>query len=387
MSVIVQVANFVAPRSGGLKTTLAQLALGYAERGHTVIQVVPGATDLFEPTDWGARATVRAPIVPGTGYRLIVDRRAVQRLIGSLQPDRLEVHDRTTLRGLGRWAAGVGLPALVVSHERLDQLLAVWSRRPPGPPRRWATGLADRTNLALARSFDHVVVTTGWAGAEYVRLAIDNLVTVPLGVDLQSFRPDQFSARVRERLAPRGESLLLVVSRLSPEKRVDLAVAATAELVRRGRPVRLVVIGDGPSRRSLERRAAGLPVRFLGHLDDRHRLATILACADVAIAPGPVETFGLAALEALASGTPIVVNAASALPEVLGRQAGLAVEGTPTGFADGVQGLLDGPGDRRQAARRRAEEYGWDRSVDSLLQVHGLPVPAAGSATRLAQPE
>ena len=52
-------------------------------------------------------------------------------------------------------------------------------------------------------------------------------------------------------------------------------------------------------------------MRFVGYLDDRHRLAAILACADVAIAPGPVETFRLAALEALASGTPAVVNAAS----------------------------------------------------------------------------
>ena len=58
---------------------------------------------------------------------------------------------------------------------------------------------------------------------------------------------------------------------------------------------------------------------------NRESLAKLLAAADVVIAPGPAETFGLSALEALASGTPVVVSSRSALPEVVG-QAGLAAD-------------------------------------------------------------
>ena len=77
-----------------------------------------------------------------------------------------------------------------------------------------------------------------------------------------------------------------------------------------------MVAGDGPLRPRLERRAAraGLPVTFAGFLSGRADLAALLASADVALAPGPAETFGLAALEALACGTPVVVSAESACP-------------------------------------------------------------------------
>ena len=104
-------------------------------------------------------------------------------------------------------------------------------------------------------------------------------------------------------------------------------------------PARLVVAGDGPLRGRLERRAAreGLPVTFAGFLPDRADLAALLASADVAIAPGPAETFGLAGLEALACGTPVVVSAESALPEVVG-EAGASVAGED--LAAGVMAVL-----------------------------------------------
>ena len=132
----------------------------------------------------------------------------------------------------------------------------------------------------------------------------------------------------------------------------------------------LVVAGDGPLRARLERaaRRASLPVQFAGFVTDPKELAILLASADVVVAPGPVETFGLAALEALACGTPVVVSASSALPEVVGT-AGIAVTGED--FAGGVRAILArDPIARRAAARARAEEFGWPASATAFLAVH-----------------
>jgi glycosyl transferase family 1 len=108
----------------------------------------------------------------------------------------------------------------------------------------------------------------------------------------------------------------------------------------------------------LQRRAAGLPITFLGFVSRRTDLAKLLASSDVSLAPGPHETFGLAALEALASGTPVVVSHSSALPEIVLPSCGSAVANDARAFADAVCRLLDTPQrSRRAAARARAEQF------------------------------
>ncbi|MGE6726053.1 glycosyltransferase family 4 protein, partial [Streptomyces niveus] len=164
--------------------------------------------------------------------------------------------------------------------------------------------------------------------------------------------------------------------RLSVEKRPGTALDALATLRDRGVRATLVIAGDGPLAGALARRARErrLPVVFLGHVGDREELADLQAAADICLAPGPAETFGLSALEALACGTPVVASASSALPEILGAAGGTAAD-TPETFADAVQGLLDRPEAlRRAAARARAELFSWDRAVAAFLAAHEAPV-------------
>ncbi|MCX4833883.1 glycosyltransferase [Streptomyces sp. NBC_01016] len=377
---IVRLANFVAPASGGLRTALRELGAGYLAAGHEPVLIVPGERLSDTETPQGRVITLPGAPLPATGgYRVLTDRQRVARLLERLRPDRLEVSDRTTLRWTGEWARRARVPAVMVSHETAHGVLRTW-----GMPERATRRAADVLNVRTAHAYTRVVCTTEWAEREFVRIGARNVVRAPLGVDLVRCRLGERSAEVRARYARVDEVLLFMCTRLSVEKRPGIGLDTVARLRRSGVPARLLVAGDGPLRSRLEQRARArlLPVDFLGHVADPVALAALQATADVCLAPGPAETFGLAALEALACGTPVVVSASSALPEVIGG-AGVVAEDNGAAFAAAVRDVLGRPtGQRRERARARAECFGWDVAVDAFLAAHDAPVqvPAGGAA-------
>jgi alpha-1,6-mannosyltransferase len=364
---IVRMANYVGPRSGGMRTALRELGTGYLAAGHEPVLIIPGSRRCDEESAQGRVITVRGPLVPFTGgYRALLPRYKLASLLEDLKPDRLEVSDRTTLRWTGRWARKHGVPAIMVSHESLTGLLSLpadvsgMSRWRSAVLSATARSLADWLNRCSARDYQQVICTTQWAAAEFRRIAAPNVTRIPLGVDLDLFSPDRYSDELRARYARPGQVLLVHCGRLSVEKKPHRSLVALAGLRAAGTDAVLVVAGDGPLRGRLERGGArrDLPVTFAGFIPDPKALAGLLACADVVIAPGPVETFGLAALEALACGTPVVI-----------ASAGVAVPGED--FAAGAATVLHWPaGQRRARARARAEEFGWPTAIEEFLAVH-----------------
>jgi glycosyltransferase involved in cell wall biosynthesis len=128
-------------------------------------------------------------------------------------------------------------------------------------------------------------------------------------------------------------SYALVVSRLAPEKGVDVAIDAC-----RLAGIPLVVAGDGPELQVLRARAADGEVRFVGHVDDAE-LIELRAGAAIALAPSrSAETFGLAAAEAMAMGLPVAGSRVGALPELLGEE-GLVPPGDVDALARAIASL------------------------------------------------
>lgn len=360
---IVQVANFYGPRSGGLRTAVDRLGAEYCAAGHDVLLIVPGPRNDQRILPTGVtRITLAARTIPFTGGYRAVPVTPVIGLLEGLGPDAIEVSDRFTLRPLGAWGLRHGVRTVMVSHERLDRLTG---QVLPAP---LARRVADIANRASAADYDTVLCTTRFAREEFDRIGATNLVTVPLGVDLETFHPRWYCARTRGELAGPRQPLVVHCGRLSVEKRVDRSIDTLAALCDGGLDARLVIVGDGPLRARLRRQAAGLPVYFTGFIDSRAAVATLLACADVVLAPGPHETFGLAALEALACGTPAVVSRTSALAEILTAESGAAAANDPRAFACAVTDVLSRPAaQRRFNARRRAEDFSWSQSAAGML--------------------
>ena len=359
---IAQLANFIGPASGGMKHAVEALGRGYVAAGVERLLVIPGPVDAVTSTEHGDVVQVRAPRV-GSGYRLIVEPwRAIEVLEG-FRPTSVELSDKLTLLPVARWARRRGVGTVLISHERLDDMFAMRTGLDTS-----AKASIKLLNRILVRSFDTVVVTSRYAEAEFRQVADAAgcpVTRVPLGVDLDTFRPHP--------APPRADGVLRLahVGRLSREKSPHLAVATAVELHRRGVPVAMDVYGAGPHLDELVELAAGAPVRFRGFVESRADLSREIAAADVSLSVCPGETFGLAVLEALASGTPVVTADRGGARELVDVRSGAWASPEAGALADAVLEVAARPEPvRRAAARRRAEQFPWSRSVERMLDVH-----------------
>jgi N-acetyl-alpha-D-glucosaminyl L-malate synthase BshA len=203
-----------------------------------------------------------------------------------------------------------------------------------------------------------------WLADETVRdfgVPRERIRVIPNFIDPDLYRPGIEPCH-RATLAPGGEKILMHVSNFRPVKRVPDCVEVLAR-VRREVPARLVLVGDGPERPRVQERAEELGVAdhvlFLGKHQSVHEL---LSCADLFLLPSRSESFGLAALEAMACGAPVVASRVGGLPEVVPQGEGgfLREPGDLDGMAeDALEVLTDEVrgGEVRQAARAHAEAH------------------------------
>ena len=376
---IIHVANFYGPKSGGIKTTLHNLGLGYRSEGHEFIYLIPGKKFSRESNEYGGCITLPSWVIPFSGgYRVIRSTRQVKSILQALKPDRLEVSDRFTLSCLGRWASHRKIPAIVFSHETLKGLVKSYFGFSLNKFVKWH-------NTKLAAKFDYVVTTTDFASSEFNEIGTSNLVQIPLGVDLTNFSPERYNAELRTKMLKGGDVLLVHCGRLSPEKKPERSLQALRELLDRGVNARLVFIGSGPLHKKLYDSSRDIPVTFWGYVANKNLLAQMIASADISIAPGPIETFCLAALESLASGTPVVASNTSAVGEFLktddGNCVGLTADNNGSAFADAIEKLLSLTNEdvqMRQRCRSQAENFPWSKTIFELNALHQpLPIKAA----------
>jgi alpha-1,6-mannosyltransferase len=361
-----QVANNLGPTTGGLGVVVQALGAEHVRLGGERLLVGPGASTGQTCTGTDLQVTIDSPALPGSGgvHRLMLARAPIVQLLNAFRPDLLEIHDQTTLAWLPARARRAGIPTVLFAHENLSLVLSEVTRLPQRMVdrfwRSWMRGMIAHV--------DAVVCASAFAARPFELAGAGQLVhRIALGVDLEEFRP-----RARREVEPPwrpGSVRLIQVARLDPEKAPDAALDALAVLRARGVPAELVMVGLGRMEPALRQRITRerLPVHLLGHITDRARVAALLAAADVALACGPRETFGLSVLEAMAAGTPVVVSDQGGCRELIEAGAGLAVAGGRA-VADAVQELIGSPS-ARLGARRRAEQFSW---AATFAAVHDL---------------
>ena len=383
---------------GGLGRHVYALSRALVEAGHEVCVVTRGThAEPFDEVRDGVRVR-RAAIDPvdigfttetllawsqATEHALV---RAALPVVRRWRPDVVHAHDWLVTQSAMTVAAATGRPIVATVH-------AMEAGRHQG----WLPAPLNRAIHSVERWLAHqaaaVITCSTFMHDEVIRLLDvppEKICVVHNGIDTQPWRVSATLRRTaREQHAGDGP-LLVFAGRLVHEKGLQTLLTALPELRRRHHGLRLVVAGSGPYEDSLRAHARKLriarAVSWAGFVEDEAML-TLFAAADVAVVPSLYEPFGLVALEAAATATPLAVADTGGLSDLVvpGSTGAHFTPGDAAGLAAAVTGLLADPvGARRMAARAARtvrQTYTWPavatRTAEVYRRVAGGSVGAA----------
>ncbi|MBL0947803.1 glycosyltransferase [Brevundimonas sp.] len=372
---LVDTTMLYAPRSGGVKRYLlskkAWLADHRPDIAHSL--VVPGARHRVGSDDIVRLHAAKLPF--GDGYRWPSSVRRWGAWVAALKPSVIEAGDPYT-PGQGALEAGqrVGCPVIGFCHSDPAGLAALhfgeWAKKPV--EKRWSR---------LFSQFDAVVSPSRFIARRLEEAGIQNIVIRPLGVEIDTFRPDR---RDRQWLLdhlglPDSARLLCFAGRPAKEKNIDVLIEAVQLL---GDPYHLVLVGAGTGMPP-EDRVIAMPYET-----DPKAVARIIASCDAFVHANDKEPFGLIVLEAMACGRPVVGVNAGGVAETVDTTVGqLADRAEPRAYAEAVSALFERDLDAiGRAARIKAEtRFAWDRVFEDLCRVYGEASGEAAFTRRKAE--
>ena len=401
--------------SGGIATFYRAL-IGEANRkGHEIRLIVPAEADRVEQVgEFGRIYHLRAPKARfNSNYRVIYPSQYVspgskiQQILALERPDLVEISDKYTLNYLGallrmRLVQRLDFRPLVVglSQERMDDNFRAYLGAVPFS----AQFCSVYMKWLYFPFFDHHIANSEYTADELRTAAQGQFVprgtwVRPMGVDLDRLSPQRRCPDLRHRLLQKfglsdDATLLLYVGRLVPEKNLALLFDLLRRLSKEGvRDYRLLVVGEGIERALWESRCATkMPGRalFLGHIPDKDVLADLYANSDVFIHPNPREPFGIAPLEAMASGLPLVAPNRGGVTSYANLENAWTVSPEVESYAVAVGEVVT---NRALAAAKTlkaidaARRFGWATAAASFLELYeqlkrleadedALPAPA-----------
>ncbi len=370
------------PQVNGVSRTLGELVRHLIDSGDEVQLIHP---DYGESIDGHERShAVRSVMLPFYKelYLPLPPFVGVRRAIDAFRPDIVHIATEATL-GLSvlRFAVKRRLAIVSSFHTNFDQYSrhyrVGWLRSVIWQYLRWFHNRTRETYVPSRATIRQLEV-----------LGFERVVLWKRGVDAEMFRPDRPGRdEVRRALGWTPEDVVIAhVSRIAPEKNVDDLADALAIVAARRPEVRILMVGDGPSRGSVERRL-GPSARFVGYKKGQE-LADHYAAADLFAFASRTETFGNVVLEAMASSLPVVAVRAGGVGEtVLLGETGSLVEPSdpPDRLARELIRLVDQPGERKRmaaAARKYAESQSWSSIMGGLRERYLAIIAEAGASNR-----
>lgn len=281
-----------------------------------------------------------------------------------------------------------GVPYIVRPHGTLDPYLY---QRHPLRKRIYET-LVERRNLANAAAV-HFTSTEEMELAKSLDLRFRGVVA-PLGLETTRNGPADSQAAAATRAEFAGKKIVLFMSRINFKKGLDILARAFGEVHRRRKDAHLVIAGpdndgySGTVRKCLKEAGVSDAVTFVGMVLNERKSA-LLSCADLFVLPSYSENFGIAVVEAMAAGLPVVIsNRVNIWREIQEANAGLVVHTDPSELARAILELLDNSALARQLGERGCRlartHFSWETAGDKLVDIYRrIARPRAAMATSL----
>lgn len=347
------------PKLGGQEMVVDGLARALARRGHEVLVLAPAprSADRNGPPGGEGYRVLRHPRFISTTWLVGAYGRFLRRIADQAGGfDVIHAHDAYPTGWIAVRQALA--PVVITSHG--GDLNA-------GNVRIVKPGVEARCRQALAGA--RVLVSIGrFTQSNYQRVlgdaAIPKLVTIPNGVDLASLGTPGETGNSSGNSSPEPDRALLYLGRLHPRKGVDVLIRAVGRVA----GARLLVVGDGPERQTLERlaqREGGGRVAFLGRRVGAEKAALLRGALAVALPSVTWEAFPIVVLEAAAAGKAVLASRVPGLEDLVedGVTGRLLPPSDVDAWAASIQALLAEPqlaGRWGQIARERAAAYDWD---------------------------
>ena len=374
---VLDITKFFGEATGGIRTyLLAKARYVQHNPSYRQVLVVPGAADALAEESGVRCYRLRGPRIPfDPSYRFLLATRTTHRIFAHERPDIVEIGSPWLVPWLTRLAnRGVGAPLVWFYHTHFPVILDPALRGIPRY-RRIAAGASWRYARLVASSCRATLVASESVSRELERHGVPRVHRVELGVDLECFHPVRRAAArdTRRRFGLPDAPLAVYLGRLAEEKRLDTVIAAWRSVGRRTGGW-LVLVGAGPHEARLRALADGLPVRWIPYQRRREDVADLLAACDLYVAPGPAETFGLSALEAMACGTPVLaVDSGGVADRVRASGAGAVyAPGDPDACTEAATSMF--MGDLRglgRAARTFAERHhSWGHAFEGIFRLY-----------------
>jgi len=378
---ILDINNLYSPSGGGIRVYHHEKLKWCSSRGIENLVLYPARENNTVQVNGGTVRGIKSPGLGGSGYSFFTRGKPLREIIASFNPDVIELGSGIVVPRMVR-SAIKDTPAFAYFHSNWPEtipmsVLGITGSQPRNLFRKLTTPLMYRAY----RNLNAVMAASNYSVDCLKQAGIKKIEKIPLGTDPDVFHPSKRSEELRKALGvPYEGKVVLYMGRLAPEKGIQVLLKACPRLFRE-KNLTVVIAGSGHWNKKVHKAAHRYSgrLKLISRVETKRYAAELMASADVFVSAGPLETFSLTTLEALACGTPVAACAQAAASELV-TQAGGSSTYSPwnsgEALAEAILNAASATPEKKHSYRAFAEQYTWDACFEKVFRLYNSELNA-----------